>query len=295
MVYITLLSNDCTSIYASNHPSSFKNRFDTPITVSPRSECALTEIHFTNVMKEIDDTPLEGSIKVFDFLATDDGGKTFGRWSTETLTKTCFVNADELTTCLNECLWRSSKRLRNEKKIVFTYDTIMEKLWLNFETDDWITVLIEGKYLTLLGVEKSSTPSQLIVVGRDKEALSYMYQGKRRYFAKGCQEAYTSVCHKKNYFEHSPQIARFGQFIVFCDIIEETICGGGRNKILRFVEGTDQEPAGKSIVRSYDGNRMYLPLTSGYLSAVGISIGLVDNSLVPFAKPTRITLHIRDR
>ena len=296
MVYVTLLSNDCLQEFPENHPSSFKNRLDAPLNLGPYHEMALCEMSYINSIDSSDDKPLQGCIKIFDFLATKDGGSTFGHWAEETLKKSCFSNAKELITCLNEAVWRGCTRLRDTKREIFSFDRSQERIWVDFsDKDDYVTILIEGGYLVLLGIEDKSTPSQLVVLGKDKAADSYTYNGEKRVFAEDCREAFKSVCTKRNFFSHLPKTLHFGELLVYCDCIQPLYCGGGRNRILRFVQGPDNADPGQFILRTYSGDRIYVPIEgSGYLREIGISIGLTNGEIFPISKPTRFTIHIRE-
>ena len=290
--YITLLSNAQDDIYPTNKPWKFKTRLEKPIQMLPGMSIALAEISFSTSYVLSDEND-DGKIQILDFLHTEDGGDTFGKWTEEKLTKNCFCSPDELVVCLNEIVWRNIPRIRDNKIEIFSWDAAQERIWAHFKDEYFITVLIENAYLYKLGViNQKDRTSDYIALGHNKRKEQYQYQGKTRKFTQDCQQKYLSVCRFQNYFEYAPHIFNVSEFIVYSDLVQQHFVGGSLVSSLRYVTPQTGNSSQRQV-DSFSGNRLYYELSRNFIKETEIEIRAPDGTFVPFSKPIRLVLHFK--
>ena len=295
-LYLTLMSNSNTDIFVDNKPCQFKNRFINPITIYPDAVVSLAEISYVPLYVMRDSQDLDpGKLRIFDFLFTDDKGKTYGQWHEETIEDSCFSSPKDLVVGLNKAVWRSIKRLRDGKKEIFSWDPIQKRIWAKFEPNFFITILIMGAYLVRLGVEETETKSQALVLGKSKRGLHYKYNGELRTFNSKYRGRYRSVCPQANFFADPPQVPSIDEFIVYSDIVKPHPVAGDDLNSLRFITPNAESDSSVRVVDRFGGFRHYFDVSRTYISELEIQVREKSGELVNFARPVRIVLHFKRR
>lgn len=222
--YMTLLS-DKTQQHQENEPWSFTTSLDRPVYLQSDTDVCLSEFVYCPSYSLDDTQESDSTIRVFDFLHSDDGDVTWGKMYEFSIPFSVYGSITDLLAYLNEKVW-SVSRLREEGKYVFSWNERLKRVWVNF-TDTWITVLLEGEVLRRIGAELvKPTKNQFLALGHKKSASHYTYGGQQRDFSPEYREKYDSVCTKLDYFEYIPKIFFYKSLIIYCNIVKDNYIAG---------------------------------------------------------------------
>jgi len=293
------------NFYPNNIPNDFINRLDQPIQLpDTKYEIALCELSYISGF-EVDEH--ESSFECFDFLAKyespeenyEDPPKTefYGKLSKVNLGKLSISNAEELVSILNEQVWKKVKRLKSLKRQIFSYDINQNRIWLNFEDTDYISIKLHSNILKLVGCVLNPTPMEVVYLGKGKRPFGYQYKGVLRKFGKAYRNVtWKSTCTSRDFFKYKPSINNVDTLLVYSNIIHPSQIGSGRANLLRFVDIPEEKKKNSSnsrITLKLGGNFFYMPLSLREISDIQIQIRDNNNLPVKFTDYVRISLHIR--
>ena len=287
-MYIHVLSNYSVDTFPTNKPSHFRNILCNEIQISSNfTKVGLAEISF---FKKFPLSDVSAKFLVFDWLKSEDSGKTYGKFYSLTLDQDFITNGHDLAYKMNENIMKSVPRLKEKKRNIFSYDN--SKMWLEFQETDYITLVLKADTLILLGAVERAEPQQAIIVGRPKEALSYVYEGKTRYFSQGCQRKLPLSCPGIDFFAHEPKIAKIDFFLVFSNLCKESNVANQKVNLLRYVSVPNSKE-GETVTVSYGKDIQYYELSQNSLSTIEIVLKSSDDSPLPLLADShvRVCLH----
>jgi len=233
---------------------------------------------------------------IFDFLHTNDEGKTYGELFSKPLGDLIINNALDLCAALNTILWECIPRLKETQRKVFTYGS-NQRIWFTFEDEDWITIILKGSLLKKLGISKNPTERDLLVIGREKGKLSYDFNGKTRHFAPKYHKPLHSTCTKKDFSQYSTDLGLSDEFLVYCNLVRPSHVASDRINILKFVNlerRRERVPDQARVVKSF-ASRDYYELTSNNINQVTIELRSLNNQPLSIKGYVRISLHLKEK
>ena len=284
----------CNDEFKSNVNGSFKTRLQNPLILGPNAEILLVEIGFDTSIKIQESDPLV--LEVFDFLAIADKKVTpqqYGQWTKCTLSRSNFSSPDDLCTYLNMQCMDMCKRLRKEQAYIFKYKKEQDRIWVEFRATDFVTILVSGGLLPLLGCVDKDQKQDYLCIGRNKRELFFYKDGKKYEFGPKCRQRFQSKATKANFFLERPSLATFNEFAVYLDVILPTYVSNTSANILRFVPFPDSDKDKKYVVQSFNPP-IYIPLKSSYISEILVELRTLSGSIPSFSNPVKLLLHIKD-
>ena len=287
--YLTVVSSYNTDIFP-NTSSCFKNQLCTELACPKNCEVSLVEISILN--KFLVDKDSDGKLSLFNFEFTKDGGVSFGKWYHLSLKKAAINSPWDLVYMLNSFIWSEVSHLKEKNREIFLYKE--GKIWLNFEKDDFILIIIKGALLVLLGADDQDSPQHAVIAGKSKEKLSYIWSdGTERKFSSDCQQRLESCVETTDFFEFTPKLPVYDQFLCLSNLASETPVANYLVKLLRWIT-IDPSTAAKRTTISFP-ERIYIPLNEDNIQSIEIHLKSLDNKFLDIEGVTRCTLHIREK
>ena len=233
--------------------------------------------------------------KKFDLINPEP--KKYGKLTTIHLRQLSISSPTELASILNEQVWLQVPRFKFIKKEIFSYDQVQKRIWLNFENDiDYITIKLHSNVLRLIGCMNYPKPSQAVILGRDKRAYGYLYEGKHRYFGPAyVNMVMKSTCKARDFFRYEPKINNVDAFLIYTNLIKPCQIGSGRANLLRFVDVPPKNEKSQRISINLGGNFFYKKIYLRDICDIQIKINDIRNNPVKFNSYVRIVVHIRPR
>ena len=275
--YITALSNFDNDIFPENKPSDFKNRLVAEIPLPQAYEVALSEISYVTEFKSADHN---AKLVIFDFLLTEDEGKTWGKLYEIEFDQSFITNATEIVSRLNTLIWINVPRLkRNPKREIFSWQPQDRRIWINFQPMDYVTICAQHELLSLLGVVKHESALSSVCMGRPKEEDEYkiiIYDEKlkknievTRTFSKDyAKMKLPSSCETSDFFKNEPFLmSEVTQFIVYSQIIKESYFASTFANVLKIIT-VPYNTSGQRVAISYGSDRVYIPVATNALNQV---------------------------
>ena len=292
--YITALSNYDTHLFK-NTPSSFQNRLAKEINLKQANwEIALCELSYKQDIKSTDDKAI---IWIFDFLSKDENG--YGELYKLTVDQSFIVSPHDLCSRLNNLIFEKVGRLKGKKREFFKYET-NERIWITFEPDDYLCILVRYELLKLLGVTQEGSKEETLILGKTKQKKSYIFntsEGKKvkRKFKDKYNEYWKSVCKTTDYFKYRPTLQlNHEEIVVYSTLVEPGNFGGFLAQILKIlpVDWTNQ---GRRVTYRFGADRIYRKLVnSTNINTMGFELRTLDQQLLPLAGgDVRILIHVR--
>ena len=290
MTYIECLSNYCMDVYP-NTSASFRNHMANSIDVAKFSEIALAEISY------VQNFPIEDKLakwSLFDFEFSDDSGQTFGKFYHFTLNQQYISTPLDLVSTLNEEIMKKCPRLKETRRFIFSLSE-NGKIWMNFEPNDYISVILRGTTLVMIGAtDKIKTPKDTIFVGKSKQKKTYTKDGVVRTFNKSCEkEAYQSSCEKTDFFALKPTLGLIDHFLVMCNLVADSNVASSLTSLLKYVTVSPLATP-RRVTISYGSDRLYRKLAyKTSIDEIFFELRSSDGELLPLDGSVRICIHLR--
>ena len=289
--YTSVLSSYNKLYFPNNEAASFKNIVSNEIVVGDQYEVALIELSLQHDFQIDSD---DCRIFLFDFLASDDQGKSFGKYHDLTLNKKSINSGLDVVNELNNLLYKNVQRLKDRDRAIFYWGT-NERVWVRFkEAVDYITVVLRKGTLQLVGAATREDPIDAIIVGKNKDALTFIGpDGKTCKFAEDCHFTLTSEAPVADFFELPPIIDNApSEFTVLSNLASESEVAGYKVNLLRFCS-LDPKTGGKRVSLRYGADPVYVPLADTNINEIAIELRSLNSRLLSLNGHVRALLHIR--
>ena len=294
--FLNLLSNADLVSYPFNEPSFFATSLDEPIRCPNGSMVALTEVSYQCSHKL---NQGGGSLDVFDFLYEhknpDPGnGVTYGKLYSIPINNPELPTGASLATLLNKLIWEKVKRLKEGKVQIFTFDHQMNRLWVTFSPNAYITLQLHAGLVSLCGVETHhARPEEVVTLGRSKNPDYFIYKdGTKRTFDRSARQRYRSVVERCDYFLYPPNLLKIESFILYSNLGVDQTVANTRSSLLRFVN-LPVEPTTGRVTKDFGNSLHYIPLKGDVISEIRISLKDLNGNSLPLSSYTRVCLHIK--
>ena len=289
--YSTVFSNACLTLYPKNKCSSFTNNLQNgPVQVNPYTKCALTQISFT---PSFENDESAATMEIFDFLSGSDA-KGWGMRYIANLGKIKIDSPQSLVSVLNDVIWTHVDRLLVSKFEVFTYDSKLERIWVQFDPDSWINICCRGRILSLIGMlKKGGEHRQLGIFGKTKKPDSYIYKKETRVFKEEYKDLdLPSRCPIRDLFMYPPNYIRLTELLVYCNLTEYQYVADTRVNLLRTIP-INMNSHGERVTLNFGKTAQYLRLLSPHINEIFIEIRDIYGNLIPKTEYIRCVLHFK--
>ena len=295
---MTLVSDANADVFP-NTSYRFTNRICPEVYVGEDMEVAIAEISYSQINQvenpDEKDVPV---LRIFDFLAvaepaTGQKEARYGEWYEVSLADKKFGTPEELCLFLNENIWKNIPRVRDLGIEPFTYRADMNRIWFEYTKGTYYCVLVQGFLLRMTGLTDSDTPIRIVCLGKSKRKFAYQYNGQLRKFAKGCQDAFVSLCPGKDYCKHPPLVGfeKHDEFVVYSNLVAQNIVGAEKINHLRCVP-VSQKNSGKRVTKTFE-SRFYFPTGVSFISDAIIELRQLSGAFISLQGCTRVVLHFR--
>ena len=285
--YITVLSNYDKDIFPQNKNNDFQNRMANGIPCGDGSKIALIELSFEHNFRM---KPRKNcSFEIFDFLHHSEQG--WGQYTEIHLSEELINNSLDLVLLLNDYIYQIVPRLKEKKREIFFLGK-NKHIWMNFQPDDYIMILLKEAILPLVGAIDRVIPRAAIAIGLSKEKNGYTYNGDKRQFAPQCSKAaYKSQCTSTDYFIHRPEIDLIKDFLVLSNAVAPSNVASSLTQLLAVVN-VPENTAGHRTVASFAAAPFYIPVNVSTLSNVRIRLDSFDGKPIEVVGQVRALLHV---
>ena len=294
-MYVTALSNYNLDIYPENNTSCFTNKLAEPIHLRSGAayEIALAAFSYSaDHVIQSDDL----SFKVFDWkYQQKDNPNLWGTTIDLKLKHATINNAADLCTALNSLIWTSIERFKQSKREFFTYGN-NKRVWVNFNTETYITVTLNEHLLVVLGCAKKEKRQSCLIVGKSKPSLSYEYKGQTRYFKDKTE--LKSHAEKRDYFVYPPNLGLTDEIILYCDVSRSVHVASSMSNILKFLVISRSQTGGAEQERKelcFGSTREYQPLICNNINEIRFVLTSVDGTPIRLKEYVRVLIHIREK
>ena len=289
--FLNLLSNSDLISYPLNEPATFTTSLDEPIRCPSGSMVALTEVSYqcSHQLTNKD----TGSLDIFDFLYKYDDG-TYGKLYKVSLGNPELPTGESLATLLNKLLWAKVKRMKEAQVKIFTFDAVMNRLWVTFPQNSFITLQLHAGLVSLCGVEARHAKSfEAVTLGKSKNPDGYVYKdGSKRLFHADAHQRYVSVVERRDYFLYPPNLLKVDSFILYSNLGVDQSVANTRSSLLRFVN-LPAEATTKRVTKDFGNSLHYIPLRADVISEIKIGLKDLNGNPLPLSAYTRVCLHVK--
>ena len=289
--YIHLCSTDSMKTYLKNTSNNFVNLLCKPLELSEGFEVGLVEMQYTN---NIFNVTKNSNFALFDFLyewksETEDKTTYWGRLYDAKVPEGQYDDVEDFCDILNRLVENMNiERLKGFK--IFTYDKISKKFHINVE-NKYLTMIAKDHLINILGLaKKESTLNGVAIIGKSKQAKSYVYEGQERFF-KNQTDHWKSDAEQGGVAAFPSQLVIVSSLLVYSPIIADTMFGSTFVRLLRIVPVTGK--SNERIVHSFD-NPIYYPVRETSISYIAIEIRDYSGQPVDFLTDNiYLLLHFR--
>ena len=161
---------------------------------------------------------------------------------------------------------------------------------------DYISIILTGHLLILLGVVDEDKTTDAIIIGRSKKANTFIApDGSIKHFSTKYKKlVLNSKCTSIDYFAHKPKIKMIDQFLVLSNLAGLSPVASYLVNLLRFVT-VDPKLAGQRVTCSFGSEPCYVSLATRHISEISIELRSLSNELLDIRGIVRILLHIREK
>ena len=293
-MYITCLSNYDRGLFPNNDTSSFSNQLAQPIHLESGKnyEVCLAEFSYSpnHIIQREDLT-----FRVFDWFYQRPSDNLWGAEIKLTVQHATINNAEDLCTTMNSLINESIERFKFSKREFFTYEK-NKRIWVNFEENDYITVILESSMIIVTGCARKDSKQDVLIIGKTKPADSYIYKGETREFEE--KRPYASRAEKREYMSYPPDIGIADEILVYADFIRSLHVANSMASVLKFLvisRAHDSKSAKERRVLTFGSSRTYLPLINNDIYDLKFQLRSFENLPVKLESYVRILLHIREK
>ena len=268
--YVHLCSTDSVATYPTNSCSNFTNLLAKPIDLSRGYEVAVIEMQYTNSLYNV---TANSNFGLFDFLhewkTTENSAENslWGQLHNANVPEGQYDDVEDFCDILNRLVDQMNiDRLKGYK--IFTYDKISKKFHINV-ANKFLTIIVKDHLINILGLaKKESTLYQVAIIGKSKDAKSYVYEGHIRYF-KNQNDHWKSDSETGGVAFFPSQMVIVSSLLLYSPILADVMFGSSFVRLLRVVPVTGK--SNERIVHSFE-RPIYLPVKESFLSYIGIEI-----------------------
>ena len=162
-----------------------------------------------------------------------------------------YETAEKLVLSLNKAVKMCGiKRLKGKK--MFTYDSVQQKFSIDQIKDNYLTVIIKGFSISLLGLDvKSENDSKhFVIVGKSKLKKYYYFKGEKRYFNNNSLR-WRSDSGFGGTAPYIPVLNFLDSISVDCDLLSPYIFGNAYCQILKTFE-VNHTDGPRQIVKEFN-------------------------------------------
>ena len=286
--YITVLSNYDMDLFPQNKNNHFRNRMISDIPAGDGSQIALIECSYQHDFRL---RPRKNcSFVIFDFLEGEE--KNYGKYTEVQLQEDSVNNSLDLALLLNDYIYKHVPRLKEKRRTIFSVGQ-NHHIWMDFLPSDYITIILKGSLLPLIGALDKYVPHGAIVIGRTKLKDHYEYEGKDRKFSPECsQRKWVSQCEKTDFFAHRPHIDLIQDFLVLSNLVKPSNVASSLTSLMRVVT-VEPGTAGNRVVANFGACPAYQNLSVSNINCVEVRLVSFQGEPIPVTGHVRCLFHVR--
>ena len=282
--------------YPGNRPFSYVNCLDPPIILPNNSKITLLEIEFPSDLIANDDRCL---MEIFVWTKerptkTRKGIKLFyGKRYVRHLGKESFTNGKDLSACLNNVIFLCDDYLKHKNQKLFSYDSKIDRIIFNGSDNSFCTLKFHGQLLRVCGAEKKYQARDWLILGQNKEKLSYRFNKELRFFHPDFRQKLVSDEVNRNSFPYAPILhQKINSIFVYCNLFSQSfVAGKGHQPIVRIIPYETFSPA-KRILKNFCSGPIYKNCQSNQINSIQVYIKSDLGENVLFNGPVRCSFLI---
>lgn len=287
-IFLSIISQGDKQRFKNNSPSTFTTRLSQVLYCPEGSRIGVHEVSFLSDHKT---EKKHVKLDILDWL-WDNQDNTFGRIFSLDLGSFDLPNPQALADQLNFHIGKLVSRLRDNK--IFAFDSNTGRITFKFgDKPLFYTLRLSKSLMVMIGqLEPSNTekPGAFCIIGADKPAGKYRYEGGERQFAPSCSERWASVETHGNYFEFSPHLSVYTELSLYSDLIAPQPVNNDNFPLMR-VFPLPTTPGRKVI--TFGSSLQLIKLKSTRISEFTIYIRDLFGGEARLRDYTRVTLIIR--
>ena len=293
-MYITAISTYSKDLYPNNNSSSFTNQLAEPIHLDSGKnyEIALAAISYnTNHIIEKEDL----KFRLFDWKYQDPKTKLWGSYIDLQISHAVINNAQDLCANLNSLIWASIDRFRETKHEFFTYGK-NHRIWVNFQKDMYVTIILKSNLILMLGCAKKDSKTSIIIVGKSKPKNQYTFNKEIRIFED--KRRLRSSAETRDYMSYPPLIGLSSEVIIYSDLVKNSHVASSMANVLKFVtikKQRDTDLDNEREIVSFGADRTYQDLICKDIYHVQFELRSVTGEALKIKDYIRILIHIREK
>ena len=297
-IYLHTISNSQMDKYPNNEPHSYINSFNPPILLKNDSKITLLEFEYpTNLIANDERCLMEIFVwtKERPIKRPSRKGPTsyYGKKYIRHLGLESFTNGTELAACLNNVIFLCDDFLKHKNKKLFSYDPEINRLIFNGSDQTFTTLKFHGKLLKIAGAEKKYQDRDWLILGANKDRLTYLFGKELRYFHPDFRQKLVSDEVNRNSFPFAPILhQKINSMFIYCNLFSQSfVAGRNYQPIARIVPYESFTPA-KRVLKNFSSGPIFKNCRSNQINSIQVSIKSDLDENVLLNGPVRCTFLI---